>query len=310
MFLVYGTDRGATLPALGAGKQRRSAAMKIRLKETQFPFSVQNPGRRRLGFTLIELLVVIAIISLLVAIMVPTLYRAKLLAMRVTCEANLHAVGLAAHQYMADFNEYVPICLENIDPSFPGVKNPWKTWRVNLLPYVPGVSAFNCPSAKDTGVIGDVIHSFDEITSLDLSGTANAGSYGVIIQYALPSFQTVDYNGQTYTGHPATSDAFPTAPGAAWMNPANSIYIADGYLSKGGPFTYPSQSYKGYGSSGIFRPSDPEYNDPSVRGVCRRFADRHCGTNCLFLDGRVQGYETQALEEMKLGDGACVWDTN
>jgi len=66
------------------------------------------PGRRtsaptsckgRSGFTLVELLVVIAIISLLVAILTPSLQRARVLAMRVRCASNLHqtVTGLAAY---------------------------------------------------------------------------------------------------------------------------------------------------------------------------------------------------------------------
>ena len=54
---------------------------------------------RKKGFTLIELLVVIAIIALLVAILLPSLNRAKEVAKRAVCATNLKAIGTAMHTY-------------------------------------------------------------------------------------------------------------------------------------------------------------------------------------------------------------------
>ncbi len=56
-------------------------------------------AKRNAGFTLIELLVVIAIIALLVAILLPSLNRAKILARRTVCQANLSGWGNAIGLY-------------------------------------------------------------------------------------------------------------------------------------------------------------------------------------------------------------------
>jgi len=58
------------------------------------------------GFTLIELLVVIAIITILAAMLLPALTRARQLALMSTCLSNLKQIGVAVHMYINDYNEY------------------------------------------------------------------------------------------------------------------------------------------------------------------------------------------------------------
>jgi len=62
----------------------------------------------RAAFTLIELLVVIAIISLLVSILLPSLKKAKGLAMAVVCANNERSIGIASQLYRGDSDDYFP----------------------------------------------------------------------------------------------------------------------------------------------------------------------------------------------------------
>ncbi len=58
--------------------------------------------RNQRGFTLIELLVVIAVIVLLLAILLPTLRKAKELAKRTTCSTNLKQLAVAWNLFLDD----------------------------------------------------------------------------------------------------------------------------------------------------------------------------------------------------------------
>ena len=63
---------------------------------------------QKIGFTLIELLVVVAIIALLVAIILPTMGKARAAARRAGCLANLRSIGQAIRSYMSENADFYP----------------------------------------------------------------------------------------------------------------------------------------------------------------------------------------------------------
>jgi prepilin-type N-terminal cleavage/methylation domain-containing protein/prepilin-type processing-associated H-X9-DG protein len=99
-------------------------------------------GSRPQAFTLLELLAVIGIISLLAAMLLPALFRAKTKAQSAACANRLKQTGLALSMYLSENRRY---------PPFANTNQIWAEW---LYPYQQIHStnrAWHCPAYLSHG---------------------------------------------------------------------------------------------------------------------------------------------------------------
>jgi len=115
------------------------------------------PGRRLTrAFTLIELLVVVAIICLLLAMVTPTLSRAKHLTRTIVCNSNMHQLVLAHRLYTMSQKEI--LMRESVimdahpypqDPAVPYGSSKWVYWPDLIRKYHGSKEVMDCPAVQD-----------------------------------------------------------------------------------------------------------------------------------------------------------------
>ena len=125
-------------------------------------------------FSIIELLVVFAIISMLAAVLLPTLSTVKERSKRLQCASNIRQIGLAVEYYKADNGRYFPV-------KPPTSINYWNhVGTMNILGsnYLESnFGVFQCPSNKNRQ--GDPYRS-NSLGRMDYE--INSGFFGIHIR--------------------------------------------------------------------------------------------------------------------------------
>jgi len=139
------------------------------------------------GFTLLELLIVVAIISLLATIVLPSLFRAKDLAVRLSCQSNLHHMASVVGMYLTENNDTYPCASDpvSVDPYY------WlwmgRGWRPFVEPYLGGNVGAESPSV--------LFCPADESEQYD--GTSYA--YSMSFYHSPEQINTMDSPSDTYS---------------------------------------------------------------------------------------------------------------
>ncbi|MCC6579974.1 MAG: DUF1559 domain-containing protein [Phycisphaeraceae bacterium] len=238
----------------------------------------------RSGFTLIELLVVISIIALLIAILLPSLAKAREAARTVQCKTNLRQIRQAWQSYFSDSKDFCPGAHFYYGPSeysrwhcIPGYylnmltapsNSAWGTFITNTK-WNYGV--FRCPS--DTSVASDGY---------------NYSNYGLNGAYHFPT--------ATSLGNRAGMDAIVVS---SIRNPARMMFLGDGV----------SNVYGGEGMS--YR--NGRLGDGAHPMEFPVWSARHPTNvaNYVYVDGHVDSrVDTWVVNEVVLGTASSFFEAN
>jgi len=280
----------------GPKKSRESAGGGSRPNRGQTP---------RRGFTLIELLVVISILSLLMAILMPALGRARESGRSTVCLANVRRLALAGAMYVDSEGAFPPFRMASLTPGVIyvnryGAQLPRWQWFfdqgvgpvIDPTPY----RAQGSFGDKDTLLMTNdyfVCPSFQH-PDYDRRDIRN-GSYGYNWQY-LGNARVVNGRYQN----------FPVAPGKI-RRPTETVIVADsrgGGLSHG-PHSYTLDPPKVAREVGADR-FGPGTDAPIAHSPAS--ARHHGRTNVSFIDGHAQSLSLVDLGYVLDDNGHAVGD--
>ena len=216
-------------------------------------------AKNKKAFTLIELVVVIAIISMLMAMLIPVLARAREQGKTIVCLSNLRQMCIAAATYTQTYDGYFPIAYYNEETPGGEIKYCWDFTVIDKSGDV----------TVEPGLLwqGGTIEKIQQCPSFN--GDSNT-------QY--DPYTGYNYN-TSYIGHGERENIPAPAKVNDVKNPANCALFGDGQWSKGA---------NKFMRSPLRSPGDRTFNG-RYAGTQGYRHDRK--TNVAWCDGHVTSWE-------------------
>jgi prepilin-type N-terminal cleavage/methylation domain-containing protein/prepilin-type processing-associated H-X9-DG protein len=227
------------------------------------------------GFTLVELLVVIGIISVLIAMLLPALNKARQAAKTVTCASNLRQVMQSLIMYANDNKGSLPY--GNINN---GASDPRNEWPGQLMSqgYVKNPMIFFCPERTGDGLTASTVIPGIRVLEKQSRESQLKSAWWTYISFGCNRYGAMPNNDDHYIG--AGVDEHPVKLGHTGVTPTDLVVLAEAY----------SPTYNPMGYSGLYT-TGPANNTTSLLYT-------HPGNivNAAFLDGHVVGEHAQDLK--------------
>lgn len=259
---------------------------------------------RRKAFTLIELLVVVAIIVVLIAILLPSLGRAREQSKTVVCQSHFNQLGKSIIMYASSYGDTLPICKSADTSSSQPDKTNWIILIIQELESSNGGTfntasgktkirqMFQCPTApvisSADGHYSGHPRIFPDVSSTD---SATSRKYRPIKYSSLasPSQTSMVFDGRLVITATSANAA------SVCSDLDNGRLTSDTYLLA--PENRPTWASMATSQESVmsFDPPAGDNQDRTVDGWGKWVRFRHRGdtlTNVLMADGHVESFTT------------------